>query len=91
MQTKKAEFEAIKVILDELKSAKEKWPKWVDDPVHAAGILNEEAGELMQASLDFCYSNGNIEQMQKEAAQVGAMAIRFLENIKSYIPAQRYK
>lgn len=82
MMIKKSELEVIKLILNELKEAKEKWPNWAYDPVHATGILNEEAGECMQASLDFCYSNGNIEQMKKEAAQVGAMAIRFLDNLK---------
>jgi len=87
MQTQKA----MNLILEELELAKKKWPKWVIDPVHASGILNEEAGETMQASLDFCYSNGSIEQMKKEAAQVGAMAIRFLENLDSYRPIQRYK
>lgn len=91
MQIKKAEFEAIKLILDELKSAKEKWPKWVNDPIHAAGILNEESGELTQACLDFSYANGSIEQMKKEAVQAGAMAIRFLENIDEYQRIQRYR
>ena len=87
MQTQKA----MNLILNELKAAKEKWPNWVIDPVHASGILNEEAGETMQASLDFCYSNGSIEQMKKEAAQAGAMAIRFLENIDSYLQIKRYR
>lgn len=80
----------LELILTELKLAKVKWPAWVDDPVHAAGILNEESGELMQASLDFCYSGGDIEHMKKEAAQVGAMAIRFLEGVKKYERIQRF-
>lgn len=74
----------------ELQKAKTKWPKWVDDPVHAAGIVNEEAGELMQAALDFCYSDGDIENIRREAAQVGAMAIRMLEGINEYYRIQRF-
>lgn len=87
MQTQKA----MNLILNELKAAKEKWPNWVNDPIHAAGILNEESGELMQACLDFSYSNGGIEQIRKEAMQTGAMAIRFLENIDEYQRIQRYR
>ena len=78
------------LIEQELKRAKSKWPNWVDDPVHAAGIVGEEAGELMQASLDFCYSGGDIENMRREAAQVGAMAIRTLEGIDQYERIQRF-
>ena len=81
---------ALQIILDELKKAKKKWPYWLDDPVHAAGVLNEEAGELMQACLDFSYSQGSIDQMQLEAAQVGAMAIRFLEGLEKYKRTQTY-
>lgn len=78
------------LILEELKKAKTKWPKWVDDPVHAAGILAEESGELMQAALDFCYSGGDFAKMVFEAAQVGAMAIRFLEGVQRYERVQRF-
>ncbi len=78
------------LIEHELSKAKSKWPNWVDDPVHAAGIVNEEAGELMQAALDFCYSKGDIENMRREAAQVGAMAIRVLEGIDEYNRIQRF-
>ena len=86
-----SEREATQLIYDELKKAKTKWPQWVDDPVHAAGILAEESGELMQAALDFCYSGGDIERMKTEAAQVGAVAIRILEGVHRYERVQRYE
>jgi NTP pyrophosphatase (non-canonical NTP hydrolase) len=67
------------LIFAELKKAENKFPGWPDDPVHGAAILAEEAGELVKASLDFYYGRyDEIDLMEKEAAQVGAMAIRFL-------------
>lgn len=78
-------------ILKELRSAKEKWAAWPIDPIHAASVLSEEAGELVQAANDFCYSGGSIEQMELEARQVGAMAVRFLENLDKYKRIQGYE
>ena len=68
----------------ELQEAKKKWPNWVCDPIHAAVILGEEAGELMRAANQFSYENGSLEAMEKEAAQAGAMAIRFLAGLQEY-------
>ena len=82
---------ALQIILDELKKAKLKWPNWLDDPIHAAAILSEESGELVQAANDFSYSEGSKEQMILEAAQAGATAIRFLENIDEYKRIQSYQ
>lgn len=66
-------------IFEELRKAEAKFPGWPDDPVHGAAILVEEAGELMQAALDFYYHrSATPEKMHKEAAQTGAMAVRFL-------------
>jgi NTP pyrophosphatase (non-canonical NTP hydrolase) len=66
-------------IFQELKRAEKKFPGWPEDPVHAAAILAEEAGELVQAALDFFYGREkNPEKMRLEAAQTGAMAVRFL-------------
>lgn len=71
-------------IIHELTQAKNKHPNFPDDPIHAAAILGEESGELTQAALNFVYSGGSIECLKEEAAQCGAMAIRFLENIERY-------
>lgn len=78
------QFGAELLINTELIRAKKKWPNWVTDPIHAAAIVSEEAGELVQAANDYCYGSGKIEAMINEAAQVGAMAIRFLEGIGQY-------
>lgn len=81
---------AISQIYTELKKAKAKWPNWVYDPIHATGILNEEAGEAQQAAYDFCYSNGDIEKLRIEACQTGAMAIRLLKNLDKYERVRTY-
>jgi len=68
---------------DELESAERKFPSFPTDPVHAAAIVVEEAGELQQAALQFTYERGGWAAMRDEAIQVGAMALRFLCHIDS--------
>lgn len=71
----------ILIMLKELEAAKKKHPIWPEDFVYASAILNEEAGELTQATLNY-YESKSYEdfcRMREEAAQTGAMAIRFLE------------
>lgn len=72
---------AITQIKEELTAAEKKHPTWPTDTVHATAILNEEAGELTQAAIDYHYHNGSLEKVRREAAQVGAMAIRVLINL----------
>ena len=75
----------------ELRKAKKKFPNWPDHPAAQAGIVCEEAGELMKASLQWKYERDasevvqevQIERMRDEAIQTAAMSIRFLENLKS--------
>ena len=78
--------EVIDLVFRELGAAEVKHPGWPVDPVHAAAILGEEAGELLQAALDFTYQGGNFElgRMKKEAAQCAAMGIRFLMGFDRY-------
>jgi hypothetical protein len=75
---------------EEVRRAKKKFPSWPDHPAAQAGIVCEEAGELMQACLQWKYERQpdimgqrhQMEHMQSEAIQVAASAIRFLENLK---------
>jgi NTP pyrophosphatase (non-canonical NTP hydrolase) len=67
----------------ELERAESKFPVFPADPIHAAAILQEEAGELIRAALQFTYEGGSFDAMKNEAVQVGAMALRFLVNIES--------
>lgn len=79
-------------IVQELLRAKQKFPRWPRDAIHASAIIAEEVGELQQATLKFAYETrdgkdnaaGLRVQMQDEAVQVAAMAIRFLLNIGRY-------
>jgi NTP pyrophosphatase (non-canonical NTP hydrolase) len=75
--------DAEKMIQHEFEKAEHKFPGFPIDPVHAAAVLQEEAGELVQATLQLTYENGSIDAVKKEAAQVGAMAIRFLVNLEN--------
>lgn len=85
----RSEETALTRILLELRKAKMKWPDWVTDPIHAAGILVEEAGEAMQAAQQMTYEHGEREEMDKEAAQAGAMAIRLIA-ARAYRAEQKY-
>ena len=68
-------------IISELKKAKIKWPEYYNDVIHAVSVMNEEAGEVIQAALDLTYDNGSIEKVKKELIQTAAMCFRALENI----------
>ena len=66
--------------------AEQKHPGWPDDAIHASAILNEEAGKLTQACIDYTYNHIPREEAKKRmlmyAARVGAMALRFSEGIR---------
>lgn len=70
----------------EHKRATEKFCAWPDDPIHAATIVAEEAGELSRAALEYVYESGNMNDMEKEAVQTAVTAIRFLLSIGKYKP-----
>jgi len=77
---------SLMLIREELDHALEKFPTWPTDPIHAANVITEEAGELAQKVNELCYEPGKttIQNAQKEAAQLGAVAIRFLSSIHRY-------
>ncbi len=75
-------LKVIDIILEELQKAEKKHPHWPKDKIHAVGIMVEEAGESMQAALDFTYSGGEIEKLRHELVQTGAMAVRALMNLE---------
>ncbi len=83
----------IQSIFRELKKAEEKFPKWPTDMIHAAAIVNEESGELAMAALKWTYESGNINEAGKEAVQVAATAIRFLNGLQKdhYQPNPTFK
>ena len=70
----------------ELEHAFTKFPTWPTDPIHAAQVVAEEAGELGQAALQACYepNKATRQDMCEEAIQTAAMAIRFLMSVHTY-------
>jgi NTP pyrophosphatase (non-canonical NTP hydrolase) len=84
------EVRAVMRIMAALRAAEKKHPGWHHDPVRQAAILVEEAGEVMQATLNMVEEAEAVGQttllprLQKktlhEVAQTGAMALRYLIN-----------
>jgi len=72
----------LKEVEDEIFRAKIKFPKWYLDPVHGAAIVAEEAGEALQAALDFYYGRSGSHFLKKELIHTIAMGIRFLLNFE---------
>jgi NTP pyrophosphatase (non-canonical NTP hydrolase) len=71
-------------ICEEYVRAVEAWPNFPLEVVHAAAIVGEEAGELLQAANNVRWKDDDIanrENLLEEATQVGAMAVRFLINV----------
>jgi len=73
--------DAIHEIIMELERAEKKHPAWPKDVVHAAAIVNEEAGELIRAALQYQYEDGESKELVKEAIHTAATCIRFLKNL----------
>ena len=69
-------------IFSEIDRAEKLHPDWPTDPIHQASVVTEEAGELLQASLNRDEQKGTKHQMIIEATHTAAMAIRFLKNIE---------
>lgn len=72
-------------VLRELDKAEAQHPEWPKDHIHQAAIVQEEAGELIRATLQLRYEKGHTSSMIKEATQTTAMGLRFLLN--NQVPA----
>ena len=75
----------------ELRYAKEKFPLWPDDPIHAAAIVAEEAGEVVKAALQFTYEDGNLIHLYNESKQTATMCIRLMKNLDNYIKRNTFQ
>lgn len=78
------EYEIMFKILAEVKRAESIHPKWPSDPVHAAAILSEEAGEVVKAVNNVATKHKGDSDYLTEAIQCAAMCVRFLKNIDKY-------
>ena len=79
---------ALTAILRELRIARRLHPEWRDDLVYGSAIISEEAGDLTRECLRFedeCTDRSKasecFDRICEEAAQVGAMGLRFLSNV----------
>ncbi len=66
---------------EELKKAKVKHPNYPRDMFKQVAILNEEAGEVTKAVLDYHDAGGSLEDIRAELRQTAAMCMRMLENM----------
>lgn len=76
-------FRAMSDIIKERARQDKKWGEQNHYPPFWMGILGEEFGELCQAVNETVFDNetnlGGYENMRKEAVQVAAVAIAFIE------------
>lgn len=78
--------EMVRAVMAEMERATRKFPTWPTDPLHASGVVQEEAGELAKAVLQAVYEphKSTPDDVASEAIQTAAMAIRFLCSMDRY-------
>ena len=74
-------------VREEVERATAKFPTWPTDPLHASGVVQEEAGELAKAVLQAVYEPhmATPKDATAEARQTAAMAVRFLLSTDRYV------
>jgi len=79
-------LQAIEAILREYERATKIHPVWSADPVHAAAVIAEEAGEIVKAVNNIVEGKMDAKDSDyaTEAVQCGAMCLRFLANLPNY-------
>lgn len=73
-------------ISEELEFALQKFPSFPCDPLHAIGVVNEEAGEATKDALQWTYEphkNKDAETLKKELIQTAAMCVRMICGLES--------
>jgi len=78
--------EAIELIRAEVTKATVKFPTWPTRVIDAGNVVSEEAGELAKAVLEATYEKhkSGPAEVEMEAIQTGAMAVRFLMSMGRY-------
>lgn len=79
-----SEFERFKKYIEierELKRAERLHPQYPSNLYQQLAIMQEEAGEVTKAVLDYHYERGTLSQIREEVIQTAAMCMRMLENL----------
>ena len=76
----------ISEVFKEMERAKEKFPTWPNDALHAVGVVAEEMGELQKEVMQLTYEphKSTKESVKKEAIHLAAMSLRFLLSLENY-------
>lgn len=74
-------LDAIALVDMEYAFAEKAHPHWPDDLIHQVAIMIEEAGESMQAALDYYDGKEGPEHLKQELAQTAAMCIRCIKGL----------
>ncbi len=72
----------------ELKRAEIKYPHYPSDIFQQLAIMQEEAGEVTKAVLQYHYEGGSFENIKEEIIQTAAMCMRMLQVLT---PCKRIK
>ena len=72
----------LKDVKTEYFRAKKIHPDYPDDIFEQLAIMQEEAGEVTKAVLDYKYKKDTIEHIKEELTQTAAMCIRMINNLK---------
>lgn len=74
------ESDLILAALDEVDRARQMYPEWPSDIVHATAIIVEESGEVLKEANNLRWNQGgDIAALRKELIQTVAMCMRFAE------------
>lgn len=68
-------------IATELERAKKLHPNYPTDIYHQLAIMQEEAGEVAKAVLDYKCNKASLNDVREELIQTAAMCVRMLENL----------
>lgn len=66
----------------ELMRAEKKHPLWPKDLFQQLAIMQEEAGEVTKAVLDYHFSSDTLQHIKEELIQTAAMCMRMIKNIE---------
>ena len=74
--------EPYKAIKDELARAEGLWPDYPTNIFMQLAIMQEEAGEVTKAVLDYMEGKHGIQELKDELIQTAAMCVRMLKNLE---------